>query len=302
MRLRDLIAALAVACAPAAAQSLQELGDGRLEALETWDELCEITDCALFPMGYNTYVLGSEVYYFPNAQTVAAHTGSGATAGAGRFYDGSSANEPSARSFQDRGRVSILCCDALLRFYGLAETMPPMRDPAEPYVLSNTRLTATSSAYWLTPDHAERHLGDALAHGLGDYPPFDAVETEHAYNDDFWVLSAGDADAQGFRPFRLLSNRPLLHGRHVLTSCGAPLCPHCSQQCSIRTLSFAGDETELRPNVDIRWVGFTAGNIFPCSLDEIAHGCDPSPDALDGIPEVLAAIEDMFEAAQVVPE
>ena len=126
-----------------------------------------------------------------------------------------------------------------------------------------------------------------------------------SYNEDFLVVSA--ADELGWhnkRSFILLSNRPLLNGRHVLVACG--------QDCNFRTLAFAGgdigtmdyigDIGETRPHIYWYWVGLGLGNMFLCTMEEVGNGCDPSPDEFDMVVPLLAAVEAMFQAAQVYPQ
>lgn len=126
-----------------------------------------------------------------------------------------------------------------------------------------------------------------------------------SYNHDFLIVDVetgieAHSDARGFS---LLSKRPLLHGRHVLISCGV--------RCSFTTMAFAGgdisemdyigDIGETRPHIHWYWAALGISNMFECTMAEVANGCDPSPDEFDRVVPMLAAVEAMFEAAAIFP-
>ncbi|MFQ6546993.1 hypothetical protein AADZ90_003500 [Aestuariibius sp. 2305UL40-4] len=267
-----------------------------LDEISEWSELCEITDCDQFPVGYETYAFGPEVYYFPHHDKLAALKPRGVAARgvrAGRFVDGPD-DGTHARSFSQSQGLSISwCCDDLLNYYGLSDEMPWFRDePPGLYseIVINLRISPFDDR-----DHNSVRRPRPLQDLPEDATP-EQIEAAGArsYNDDFWALSVEEPNSVGFRAFRLLSKDPMLNGHHIRV--------YCDGLCRFRTHAFEEDPEETRPHLILMWVKITGDNLFLCSWEEVENGCDPSPDVFDKVPQMLSAIEDMFEAAQVFPD
>ena len=295
-----LIACLSFAT-PTLAQSLQDLANGQLDGVETWDELCAITDCDQFPVGYSTIVFGPEVYYFPMNSTLAESS----VASFGVFRHGRFSevvdDTTFLRTFSLTGYGDVVhCCDYLLTFFGLLDDFPMLRQtpPASAYTRSLS-WTAFSSY-----DHNRRHhndVGRLIGIEVEAFPPIEALFPSGmlSYNDDFWIVEANDEIFNGltggtYRLFRLISKQPMFHGRHIVGTCVA--------RCTFQSVSLAGSEGETRPHIHMQRLIMTGENMFLCTLEEVANGCDPSPDIMDRVPAIFEVMEDMFEAAQVFPE
>ena len=305
MRVWGLITALAVASGPVMAQGLADVTDEMLEGVESWDALCEVVDCDLIPMRHDTYVIGPNVYYFPDWRLIVERTGSAATAGMGRYVDGpedAHSTGISDRTFtnNDEFRVTY-CCRALLSYYGLLETVP-----GRPVLHGRMVVSRHDQPYH--SNLVSRTIGQYFGEELADLVTAEEALREFplSYNEDFAIIRARD-EIQGHgnaRGFALLSKRPLLHGRHVFVACRV--------QCQFTTLAFAGgdiadmdhvgDIGDTRPHIHWYWVTLGLGNMFLCTMEEVANGCDPSPDEFDMVVPLLAAVEAMFEAAQVYPQ
>ncbi|MEP3843892.1 MAG: hypothetical protein ABJM43_00905 [Paracoccaceae bacterium] len=266
----------------------------RFLSIEDWDQLCEVTDCDQFPIGYSTYAFGPEVYYFPTWSTMIVkppHSLFG-LARAGRLNETDSEGSL-LRSVNVSTRAIIsYCCHHLLTFYGLSEAMPIFIENPR-----GNRMPITSLSLSRFDDPGRyNNIQRWLDYDLGEFPRLDEVISKDAmsYNDDFWVLGAGEFDERGFRPFRLLSKRPLFHGRQVYVTCG--------QLCTFGTMSFSGSENETRPHIQLDSMLLSRENMFLCSLEELKNGCDASVGAIDKVPVMLSVLEDMLEAAAVFPE
>lgn len=262
--------------------------------LQNWSELCEVVDCDQFPIGYNTYVFGPEVYYFPTWTTMTVRPPSVSVGGVepGRLKE-VDANGDTLRSLRASGIASVYgCCHFLLTFYGLAEAMPVFQESPSGNRMPAARMTLSSFDRPDRYNNIQRWLGD----DLGAFPSVDEVLPNDAvsYNDDFWVLGSGELEGRRFRPFRLLSKRPLLHGRHVYVACG--------DHCTFGTMSFAGSEAETRPHIQLVSMLLTRQNMFLCSPSELQNGCNPALEIFDQVPVMLGLVEDMLAAATVFPE
>ena len=286
--------------APLSAQDLVDRGRDWLLGFETWDDLCQATDCDQFPVGYTTHALGPEVYYFPTITTMLSRmprSGMLGPWGYGRLVERSADGQYVRSATNARLNGVSNCCHGLLVFYGLAEAFPAFRG-----IRNGNRmpLALTTFESFNFPNLDSRIGG--INRSLEPFAPIEAAISpdQLSYNDDFWVLEAEDElvprllSGNPFRSFRLLSKGPMFHGWHISVTCDA--------LCTFRTIPFAGSETETRPHAELRSMVLTGENMFLCTLEEVANGCDPSPDAMDAIPEMFEVLEDMFEAAQVFPE
>lgn len=97
---------MTVALVPfASAQDLSDVTDEMLEGFGSWDAMCEVIDCDLIPMRHDTYVIGPNVYYFPDWRLTPERTGSGATAYSTGYVE---------RSSEDPDVPSIIWAKGLL--------------------------------------------------------------------------------------------------------------------------------------------------------------------------------------------
>lgn len=267
--------------------------EDHIRDLSDWSELCEKVDCDQFPVGYNTYVFGSEVYYFPTWSTMTVKPPSALFGGvrAGRLYETDNDGKL-LRSISVSPVASFLnCCHHLLIFYGLAEVMPIFMESPSGNRMPSTKLSLSQFDHPGPYNNIRRWID----YDLGAFPRLDEVISKDAvsYNDDFWVLDVGEVYERRFRAFSLLSKRPLFHGRQVYAS--------CAKTCTFGTMSFAGSENETRPHIELNSMLLTGENMFLCSREELENGCDPSPDAFDKVPVMLSVLDDMFEAASIHP-
>ncbi len=266
----------------------------RLEAVADWQALCEITDCDQFPIGYATYAIGGDVFYFPQYDTMTEKPPDVLAGGVktGQFFE-VGAGDRLLRSFSAAPRLTISnCCHHLLAHYGLAEGFPEFGMPRE----GNRMPPAATILSAHDRPHPDNSAQRRFAAASDEVPSIGAVigDNQLSFNDDFWLLSVDAPNAQDVRRFRVLSKHPLLNDRHVFGD--------CDTSCTFSTLSFADDAQNGRAHVSLRWMTLTREQMFLCAGAEHETGCDAAPDVFDQVPAMLKTIDDMLDAARQFPE
>ncbi|MDA8584672.1 hypothetical protein N9L47_00205 [Rhodobacteraceae bacterium] len=279
--------------APAVAKDSLEHIRSQLMEITGWSELCEVTDCDQFPVGYNTYAFGPSVYYFPTMSSMTVRPPNVLRGGvkAGRFYELDS-KETVQRSLSISGGTTIPgCCHHLLTFYGLADAMPTFRERPDGNRMPSAWTMITSFDQPRIRSARRQRLGygdkriPTIRNLIGDDPL--------SYNDDFWLLSFHEPDARNIRYFEVLSKRQMLNGHFVYAA--------CHRTCSFRTLRLEETVDEVRPHLFLGEMLLTGENMFLCSSEELTIGCDPAPEIFDQVAVMLALIEGMFDAAAIFP-
>lgn len=292
-----VLSGLALSLVLAISASAQDYGADvreRLQDIVTWDELCELEDCSQFPVGYSTYAIGPELYYFPLYYTLTErpefwYSGS---VRMGRFVEPGLQNDY-LRSFQYGGLAINHCCHYLLTFYGLADSFPDFKSEEAGNRMISTQIRISPHNRPARDNRFFRHFRNINS---SDEPPLiDTLisPTQLSYNDDFWLLRISDHELPDYRYVELLSKRPLLNDRHVFARCG--------RGCSIHTIDLADDSETVRAHLSLSTLALTGESLILCSSEDFASECDPSPDIFDDVPRMLEVIENTFEAAQVFP-
>lgn len=269
---------------------------GRVELanISDWSELCEVTDCRQFPVGYNTYAFGPEVYHFPTMTTMTVKPPDVLSGGVkpGRFFETNEDGNLLRSVSVSGGTIIANCCHHLLTFYGLAGAMPRFRESRDGNKMPSAWTVITS----FDRPRIKATTRDRLGYGETLVPPIRNLlgESPASYNDDFWLLRFDEPSKRGIRYFEVLSKRPLLNGHHVLGG--------CEWTCTFRTLRLEKTVDEVRPQVFLGEMLLTGENMFLCSSEELENGCDPAPEIFDQVTVMLGLIEDMFDAAAVFPE
>lgn len=266
----------------------------KLANISDWSELCEVTDCRQFPVGYSTYAFGPELYYFPTMKTMTVKPPDVLSGGVkpGRFFETNEDGDLLRSVSISGGTIIANCCHHLLTFYGLADAMPMFRESPDGNRMPAAWTVITSFDRPRLKEATRLRLGygDKLIPSIRDL----VGESQLSYNDDFWLISFGEQSKSGIRMFEVLSKRPLLNGHYVYG--------RCSTACFFRTLRLEETVDEVRPHVSLRDMRLTGENMFLCSSEELAKGCDPAPENFDQVTVMLELVEQMFEAAAVFPE
>ena len=286
--------AVALIAGPAISQGkLDEVVD-RLDDTANWEELCRITDCDQFPIGYYTYAFGPSVYYFPTMGTMTVKPPNifrGAVKAGGYYELGSDGNVLRSLSIADSTTIPS-CCHHLLTFYGLADTMPVFRESRD----GNRMPSAFAAITSFDQPRIVSSLRQLLGYGNTLVPPIRNLigESPTSYNDDFWLLRFDEPNKRGIRYFEVLSKRPMLNGHFVFGQ--------CARICSFRTLRLKETVDEVRPQMFLGEMLLTGENMFLCSPEEFENGCDPAPEIFDQVTVMLSLIEEMFDRAAVFPD
>ncbi|KIT17963.1 hypothetical protein [Jannaschia aquimarina] len=263
----------------------------RLNEISEWSELCEITDCDRFPVGYHTHVFGSEVYYFPTGRTMAEKEDFFVDPLLpGGFVEFGEDGELVRSVGLSGGLIISSCCNPLLAFYDLIDQIPEFR-PGVSKPRINMMMPGRMSIRSRDRPARENQLGWTSDYDGEAAPTMESFlsEDQPSYKDDFWLMEIGDIDSRGFRGFGFLSKRPLLLGRHVQGG--------CSRICSFATVSFAETASETRPHIFLRYLYITDENVFLCSPEEFEAGCDPASETMDKVKTMLLVLDDMFDTA-----
>lgn len=243
-------------------------------------------------------MFGTEVYYFPNYDTLSAKPPS-ATYGGVRHAGTFELSDDGKRVLRSFGFAKSLivsnCCHYLLFHYGLAEGFPEFIGGRDGNRMPPVRVILSSYDKPFIYNQIQHHFN--LVADTKELPSISSVisESQLSYNEDFWLLNVWKPNESGFTRFEFLSKRPLLNGYHVKGGCGT--------NCDFSTVSFAEQAKNTRPHVSMRSITLFRERVLLCASEEdVRNGCDPASERFDSVPEMLGIIDDMFEAAKTYPQ